>query len=62
MRERLALRRPYVQEIAQRFPTFLHLVDQKLLGTDELLDLLVPPVERLDHTPAILDIPVEPPL
>jgi hypothetical protein len=60
--KRLALRCIHALEVAQRFPIFIHLVDRKLLGGDELLDLLVLPVERLDHTPAVLDVRVESPL
>jgi hypothetical protein len=51
MWERFVLRRLHNQEIAQRIPAFLHLLDKKPPGGDRLLDLLVPLVERLDHMP-----------
>ncbi len=62
MRERLVLRRLHAQELAQRFPALLYLVDQEPLGGHDLLGLLVSLVKRLDHTPTVLGGPVEPPL
>ena len=50
VRKRLALGSLHAQKTTQMFSACLHLVDQKSIGGDELLDLLVPPVERrLDH-------------
>src|SRR3712207_7130703 len=48
VRERLALRRLNFEELAQRCPTLLHLLDQQSLGLDALFDFLVPPLEDLD--------------
>src|SRR5215212_5751012 len=61
MRERL-VRHLNPQELAQRPPSFLDLVDQQLLGRGPLLELLVVPLEGLDGVFAVLKPTVEIPI
>src|SRR5829696_2221116 len=58
VRERF-VRHAYVEELAQRFPAFLDLVDEQSFGRDPLDDLLVMPFEDPYSVPAVLEFPVE---
>src|SRR5215207_4635258 len=58
VRERL-VRRLDAQEVAQRAPSLLDLVDQELLRRDAPLDLFVVPLEGLDGVLPVLEPPVE---
>jgi hypothetical protein len=62
MREGLAFRYFDPEELAQRFPTFLHVVHQQPLGRDALLDLLLEPVEHPDRVSTVFELPAEHPL
>ena len=58
VRERLVRRRLDAEEIAKWPPAFFHLVHQKSLGRDALLDLFIPLNERLDRVLTVLELSV----